>query len=162
MYQELAGLDKSEQGLTKVIDLISILSDKDPEEIKQIDASDLDVILEAIKWTSDSPSSEHKTEIVINETTYYLQRLSSMTLGQQVDLETNATNIEALHKFFAILYQPSDELYTIDAMLKRAELFAEKVMINDVYGAMVFFLNIAKKYESIIQACSMEEESLTK
>lgn len=150
MFQELSNLDKTDEGLTKVIELISILSDTDSEDVKNISAIDLEPILEAIKWSSQKPSDKHKTEITIDGEIYYLVKLSSLSIAENADLEAYSSDITQLHKFFAVLYRKNDEAYNVDSMLKRAELFQEKLSIDDVFGTLVFFLSIAKRYEEII------------
>lgn len=154
LYQEIAGLDHAE-GTTSEVELISILANKDPEDIKKIQASNLDSILEAIKWVANPPSNEFKTEIEISGVKYYLAKLSGLSTGEQIDLETYSEDINSIHKFFALLYREADEEYSVDIMLKRSEMFKEKLMIEDVFGTIVFFLSIAQSYEKIIQACSM-------
>lgn len=156
MFQELSNLDKSENGMTKIVDLISILADKDPEDVKNINASDLDSILAAIKWTGESPSNDHKTDFVIDEVPYYLMKLSDLSIGERIDLDSYSKDIMQLHKFFALLYRPVNEAlgvkeYSVDSMLLRSELFEKKLMIEDVYGTILFFFSIAKRYELITQ-----------
>lgn len=157
MFQEMANLDKTEEGLTKIVDLISILSDKDPEDIKKINSTDLDPILEAIKWSGEMPSDEYKTEIEINGVTYYLIKLSSASIAENVDLESYQGDITQLHKFFAVLYRPANEEYEVDKMNERAELFKEKLMISDVFGTLVFFLSIPQRYDEIIKVYSKKQ-----
>lgn len=157
MFQELSTLDKSEDGMTKIVDLISILADKDPEDVKNINASDLDSILAAIQWTSKTPSNEHKMDFVIDEVPYYLMKLSDLSIGERIDLDAYSKDIMQLHKFFALLYRPPSESlgvkeYSVESMLTRAELFEKKLMIEDVYGTIVFFFSIASRYEMTIQA----------
>lgn len=154
MYQELANLDKTDEGLIREVELVSILADKDPEDIKKINASDWDSILGALMWTTEAPKDEYKHEIEIDGITYYLVKLSSLSTGEQIDLESYSSDIQSLHKFFAMLYRPVNEDYDTDKMAVRSELFQERLMISDVYGTLIFFLSIAQKYEMIIQACS--------
>lgn len=156
MFQELSGLDNA-KGLTKVIDLISILSDNDPEEVKKINSTDLDPIIDAIQWTKEPPSDKHKNEIEIDGVAYYLIKLSGASIAENVDLEAYQADINNLHKFFAVLYRPANEEYDADKMNIRAGLFKDKLMIDDVFGTLVFFLSIAKKYDEIIKAYSQSQ-----
>lgn len=162
MFQELTNLDKTSDGLTKVIELISILSDTDSEEVKKISSIDLEPILEAIQWTSKSPRSEFKTEITIDGEVYYLVKLSDMSIAESADLDSYSSDITQLHKFFAVLYRKPTDTYDVDSMLKRAELFSEKLNIDDVYGTLVFFLNIAIRYEEIIKTYSQSQSTKKK
>lgn len=151
MFQELSNIDRS-SGMDRIVDLISILADKDPEDVKNINASDLDSILAAIKWTGESPSNEHKMDFVIDEVPYYLMKLSDLSIGERIDLDAYSKDIMQLHKFFALLYRPVNEVYSVDSMLLRSELFEKKLMIEDVYGTILFFFSIAKRYELITLA----------
>lgn len=151
MFQELSNIE-SENGLTKVVDLISILSDKDPEEIRQINSVDLAPILEAVKWTGEEPGNEHKIQIAINGVEYYLHKLSGLSLAEWIDLDNYANDVSNMHKFFAMLYRPAGDVYSVQSMLERAELFLDKLMIQDAYGSLLFFLSIAERYSQIILA----------
>lgn len=141
MFKELAGLDKTD-GEYNVIDFISVLSDQDPEDIKQIGSVNLPKILASVQWVFTLPNSEYKTEVEIDGVTYYLVKLNSLSLAQRADLD-EYVQFENLHKFFAVLYRPANDVYSVDSMLRRAELFDEKMNIEDVYGTLAFFLTIA-------------------
>ena len=148
-FQEMSLIDDKDK-LLKTIELISVLSDKDPEEIKQYNAIDLEKILNTIQWTNQSPTNEYKTHLVIEEKNYYLVKLSTLSLGEWVDLDTWCEDsINNLHKIFALLYREEGEGY--DANNLRSELFLDKLMIEDVYGTLIFFLAIASQYYLLIQ-----------
>ena len=150
-FQELNNLETFE-GLHKIIELISILSDKDVEDIREMSTDDLELILKQVEWTSVIPTSEYKTNIYIDDIDYYLVSLKSLTLGEWIDLDTWSENaIENMHKIFALLYRPSKEVYNTTDMNERAELFLDKLMIADVYGTLLFFLLIGNQYLSLIK-----------
>jgi hypothetical protein len=153
MFQELAQLETTD-GMTRVIDMISILSNTDPDEVAKINGSDLEPILDAITWSSKTPTDKFVTEFTIDGIEYYVQKLSSLSIAENVDLDAYSKDISKLHKFFALLYRPANEAYSVELTEARAELFLDKLMIADVYGTILFFLNIAKSYELIIQACT--------
>lgn len=159
MFQELSQLEKHE-GVHKVIELISILSDRDPDEIKTISTEDFKLIIPAILWTNVVPTSEYKTDIEIDGVNYYLQRLKGLSLGEWIDLDNWCEkSTENMHKIFALLYRPVGEEYNVDKMNARAELFKEKLMISDVYGTMIFFLIIGNQYLNLIKDYTTENQT---
>ena len=155
MFQELSLLEGD--GEQKAIELISILADKDPDEIKTISPEDFKLIIPAILWTNIVPTDEYKTDIEIDGITYYLQKLKSLSLGEWIDLDKWCENSTVnLHKIFALLYRPVDEEYDVAKMNARAELFLEKLMISDVYGTLLFFLIIGNQYLNLIKDYTKE------
>lgn len=158
MFQELSNLDKSEAGLTKIIDLVSILTDTDPEEIKKLNASVLEPIINAIQWTAESPKDEFKECLEIDGKQYWLIKLSSASVADNANLEAYKADITKLHKFFAVLYRedPNKET-TVEEIEARGELFKDKVMISDVFGTILFFLGIALTYDEIITHSSKNQ-----
>lgn len=156
-YQELAQLPSDQDNLSRIIDVVSIFSDVDSEEIRKISTSELSKIGEAIKWAVEIPSSEFKHIIKIDDEEYSLIEFKKMTVGEWIDVDSFLENsIMNMHKLMAILYRPlvtaiNDrtrfvEEYDVDKMNVRAELFKEKIMIGDVYGTLLFFCNIGKRF----------------
>lgn len=153
-YMELASISSEEDNLSRIIKFISILSDVDPEEIKKVPTSELSKIGEAIEWAGSLPSSEFKHIITIDGEQYGLiPSFSDLSVGEWIDLESYGENIlENMHIVMAILYRPlitalNDrarfiDKYDAESLLPRAELFKEKMNVNDVYGAMLFFSSI--------------------
>ena len=156
-FQELSRLDTFE-GHHKVIELVSILSNKDVEEIREISGENFETILEQVKWSSIVPSTEYKTEVTIDETTYYLIKLKSLTVGEWIDLDTWCENaIDNMHKIFAMLYRPLNEDSDIN---ERSELFLDKLMISDVYGTLLFFLIIGNQYLELTKDFTTEQPTM--
>lgn len=150
-FQELSNLDELE-GLNKIVELISILSDKDPEDIKKLDTEGFETLVSHIQWTGTMPSDEVKTQINILGQDYYLVKLSNLSLGEWIDLDSWCDNsIENLHKIFALLYRPVGEEYDSEKMETRSELFLDKLMIEDVYGTLLFFSIIGNQYQKFIK-----------
>lgn len=155
MFQELSLLEGD--GEQKAIELISILADKDPDEIKTISPEDFKLIIPAILWTNIVPTDEYKTDIEIDGVTYYLQKLKGLSLGEWIDLDKWCEkSTENLHKIFALLYRPVGEEYHVAKMNARAEIFLERLMISDVYGTLLFFLIIGNQYLNLIKDYTKE------
>jgi len=159
MFQELSQIESTD-GEQKAIELISILADRDPEEIKTISPEDFKLIIPAILWTNVVPNNEYKTDIEIDGVVYYLQKLKNLSLGEWIDLDNWCEkSVENMHKIFALLYRPVGEEYNTDKMNERAEMFKEKLMISDVYGTMIFFLIIGNQYLNLIKDYTTENQT---
>lgn len=138
--------------LLKSIEIISILSDVDPELIKNSSPESLDQILKNLEWTKQEPSTEYKVEIEIEDETYYLVRLRSLSNGEWADLDTwNEDRVNNIHKIMALLYRKKDEEYNTRVCAERAELFLDHMNYGDVYGTMLFFCLIAMKFSTHLE-----------
>jgi hypothetical protein len=163
-YQEIVALE----GAT-VIDIISILSDNDPEVIRMMDITSLNKIIDHLAWSNTIPDGVYRPIIQIDGQEYgAIPRLSDLTVGEWLDLEGYLTDTNVnMHKIFAILYRPlivayndKDRLieeYNTESLNRRAELFKEKALIGDVYGYLLFFSLIVKNSTKTIQDFFQEE-----
>lgn len=159
-FQELSNLDEL-NGLHKIVELVSILSNQDPEDIKKISSEDFESVLSLIQWTSTVPKDEYKTDIKIDGLDYYLVKLNNLSLGEWMDLDTWCDEaVSNMHKIFALLYRPLGEEYDSEKMEIRAELFLDKLMINDVYGTLLFFLNIGNQYLTFIKEYTTQKMTM--
>lgn len=149
-FQEMALIDPGVTSLNRVVEVFSILTDKDPAEIAALPVTTIKEIASMLSWTAEVPTPEFERAITIDNQVYaVIPRLDELTVGEWVDLENHATELmKNLHKFLAVLYRPvtaqtrtSYRVAPYDAveMLERAELFKERLMIGQVYGAAVFF-----------------------
>ena len=150
-FQELSNI-KTENGMNKIVDLISVLTDIDSEEIKTMSVEDFNLILPKIEWTSKQPTEEYKTNIVINDKEYFLVKLNTLSVGEWIDLDSWVKDsIANIHKIFALLYRPANEEYDTVKRVEREELFLDKMIISDVYGTLLFFLAIGNQYLNLIK-----------
>ena len=91
----------------------------------------------------------------------FIDSWKKMTYGEYVDLDTlfrRDDTLEYIHIIMAILYRPiisedkktkkyEIEKYDSDVMVKRAEIFKEKLDIKYFHGAQFFFTLFAMKYQ---------------
>lgn len=158
-YQEISNTD----GDDKLIDVVAILADEDPEEIRKIDADSLPVILNQIAWIKSLPEEgTFKPIIEIDGEKYgFINRLADLTVGEWIDLESwIGKSNENLHRIMSVLYRPlvsasNDNYRVIDKYVvseaqDRAKLFRSKVNLGDVYGAMLFFSLIESEFLRIM------------
>lgn len=129
-FQELANAKGD------MIEKLSILIDKDPEEIRKWDLPSLTKVSNMMAWTNQLPTLETwKKEIVIDGVSYtFRDKLSSLSGGEWLDIELYLQDsVNNLHKIMALFYKGD------------AELFKEKMNVLDCYGAMLFFSTIGKE-----------------
>ena len=153
-YQEICSIE-SDDNVRRWVEIISILSNSDPEKVKLMNPVKFAQAVEHLSFILTLPSDRiFKDEIVIDGVTYkFKERLESLTVGEWLDLEAyiDDTN-HNIHKTFAVLY--SDGTDNID---KRSKVFKEKMMIGDVYAALVFFSLIGKESIQTIKDYLMSE-----
>lgn len=162
-FKELCAIqdNKDVGGLSEVVELISCLSNKDPEEIRSWPSESLHNILPVISWIDKKPSDEYKTNVCINGVNYCLVKFKSLTLGEWIDLDNYIQDsIGNIHKIFAILYRPKNEIYDYSKVEERENLFLEKMSISDVYGTLIFFLTIGNQYLKFIQDYMIEKTQM--
>lgn len=159
-FQEINSLENDKN---KPLEIISILIDQDIEDLRRYDLKSLNSILKAISWSNELPKEETwKKVIEIDGEEYaFINKLSDLSLGEWIDLETYIDKpIDNLHKIAGLFYRPvlhkykdsyiTEEYDTVTSEI-RAELFKEKMNIGDMYGAMVFFWHIEKECIKTIQ-----------
>lgn len=142
----------------KMVKQVSILTDEDESLIYELPATSLSQINQELKGFQTEPTNKFKNIIEIDGKRYGFQKdLNTLTLGEWIDLESFVTSspIDNLHKITAILYRPvieeGDEFfsYKIKAykdinLNETANLFKEKVSVEDVYGIVVFFFSFVQ------------------
>jgi hypothetical protein len=150
-FQEIAKEDRESKNYA--LNVISIILDKDPEEIRKYHPLSADKIMKHLEWAMKSPPEDsYKQEIEIDGITYRLvENLNRLSGGEWWDMEEYLSDFESnVHSIFSILYRPRGE-YTFDKRKETANIFLEKAMIGDMYGSLVFFSNVGKKSMLTIQ-----------
>ena len=122
-----------------------------------------------MSWVEHLPNENKQKDVInIDGIEYGLIKFSDMTGGEWVDMEGYLEDsIVNLHKIVALFYRPilttlNDgslilEDYDTKTANARAELFKEKLNVEDVYGVVVFFCNIANRSIATIQVYFLEE-----
>ena len=160
---------QTESELTRLIEQISILSDTDPEEIRQMSPADFNTLTAELFFLSEDLKPEVKLKFELDGKKYGLiPDFNSITTGEFVDAENwKADPITNIHLLCAMLYRPiiseDDDNYEIEphtskGFLRRAELFLKKLPITVPYGAVLFFSTLGIQFTEII-ADYLEEES---
>lgn len=170
-FQELTSLETKD--FEKTLDIISILTNEDPETIRQFDVPTLTEILSNLIWTNTMPDdAKYKPLLFYKEKEFgIISRLSDLTVGEWIDLENYLESpIDNIHFIMSILYRPlitafNDrdrliEKYDSDVMIRQAEEFLDNIKITDVYGALIFFSLIAKECMNVIADYLEEDHQL--
>tara|TARA_R110000751_G_scaffold5013_1_gene23676 strand:+ start:235 stop:879 length:645 start_codon:yes stop_codon:yes gene_type:complete len=121
--------------------------------------------------TNTMPNNELSRVVEIDDIEYgIIPDFDELSLGEFVDLDNYLQdNYNNLSKIFAVLYRPvikrdgnsyNIEPYSLKNITDRRELFNNRLSIDTVYGALVFFCNIGSKHiESTLS--SLEEERMS-
>jgi hypothetical protein len=162
-YQEIAQLD-IEDSNKKMIEIISIITNEDPEIIKKMDVASLSAVLECLEWTNKSPDDAvYKPIIKVGDNEYgFINNLTDLTVGEWIDLEHYIADIpQYLDKIIATLYRPlitavNDKYRILEPYdSNKVEMIANEIKdvikITEVYGVVVFFWNTVNASLPIIQ-----------
>ena len=167
-WQELNSV-QSDSELTVLIERISILLDKDPEEIRQLDIKSFNKLTEQLSWLGSDLPNKINLKIEIEGKKYgMIPDLNFISTGEFVDIENWKNNsIENIHLIAAVLWRPiisedGDE-YLIskhkpEGFMKRADLFLNHLKITEIWGAILFFSTIGMEFIEIMQDYLVEEE----
>jgi hypothetical protein len=123
---------------------------------------------------STTPNNELSRVVEIDGVEFgIIPDFDELSLGEFVDLDNylqnNWLNID---KIFAVLYRPviarddnkyDIEPYSLKGIKKRRDLFNDKLSIDTVYGALVFFCDIGRIHiESMRLSLEMESQNKVK
>lgn len=151
-FQDLSVLNRDSKDYS--ISTLSILIDTQPEDIRKFDPQSLSKILRHLEWAMKYPRDDYyKQEIEVDGKTYtMIENLNEFTGGQWWDMEEYLNNYnDNLHYLLAMIYRPLGEEYDSEKCKARGELFADKVMIGEVYGSLLFFSIVEKRSIITIQ-----------
>ena len=172
-YQEIVNVD-AETEISKAVQLVSILSDKDSEEIRKAPLGDFYKWMENIKFISTSPDADFNKTFELDGVRYgMIPDLNYISTGEWLDCENwKEKAIDNLHMYAALLFRPvtryvDDTDYDIEehktnGFERRANLFRENVSINKVYGAQVFFSLFGLEFLQILGDSLMNQEKKMK
>lgn len=130
-----------------------------------------EVYVELEPLTKELPSNHIKNVIEIDNIEYgIIPDFDVLTLGEFADLDNYLQDAYAnLDRIFAVLYRPVTkrkgdkyliEEYTLKDIADRRKIFADKMSIDTVIGALVFFCSIGRKFiESTLSSLEMEKQN---
>ena len=143
-FQEINSIDNDNKN--KSLEIISILTDRDVEEIRTYDMQSLNRIVEALGWCNELPEEkEFSKTLTVNGIEYTMVKMSSFSVGEWIDLEGYFENpIDNIHRILGVFFRDNDLPYDTESADKRAEIFRTNVNVGQVYGTVVFFCNIER------------------
>ena len=148
-YQEICSVDADSE-VEKKVQIISILTDMDSDDIRRTNLKELFSMIEDAKFISTSPNADMNYKFELDGKKYGLiNDFNYISAGEWLDAENwKNDTIGNMHLYAAMLYRPilseDGDSYKIenhqpDGFIRRAELFKDKLGINKVHGAQVFF-----------------------
>jgi hypothetical protein len=166
-YQEMMLLE-NENEITKFIECISIALDCDPQDIRNMPYSEYSNLQQKMAFISKEPESVVVNIIEIDGVEYGLEPdMKLITTGVFIDAEQFKQDpIVNLHNTLALIYRPitkkEGDTYQIEShkaqgFERRADLFKDKVSIEVVLGATLFFSILGMEL-SILSLESFTEE----
>ena len=130
-----------------------------------------EVYIELEPLTKEMPSNELKRIIEIDNIEYGFVDFDDLTLGEFADLDNYLQDAyDNMDSIFSVLYRPVTkrkgdkyfiEDYTLKDIAERREIFSNKMSIDTVIGALVFFCNIGRKFiESTVLSLERRTQEL--
>ena len=130
-----------------------------------------EVYIELEPLTKEMPSNELKRVIEIDNIEYGFVDFDDLTLGEFADLDNYLQDAyDNMDSIFSVLYRPVTkrkgdkyfiEDYTLKDIAERREIFSNKMSIDTVIGALVFFCNIGRKFiESTVLSLERKTQEL--
>lgn len=157
-YIELRELENSSLDyLDKMLEVISIVTDTDIDELEELSFTDVTKLERELYWLRSEPSKNIEPKKYIGWNWYFYKGLDSLTLGEFIDLnhffsDNFVTNLPTI---CAILYRKQKKNEWGELMIEpydydpkqRAEHFLE-IPITEVYGIIPSFLDYKENFEN--------------
>ena len=161
-YQEIVNVE-GESELQKVVNIISILSDTDIDQIRRAPLHQFYEWSDAIKFIQTPPDADFNRTFFIDSVEYgFIPDLNYVSTGEWLDCENWKNDpINNMHLFAALLFRPitnrTESDYEIEehqtkGFIDRAALFSHRLSVSKVYGAQIFFLIFAVEFMEISAA----------
>jgi hypothetical protein len=148
-YQELTSI-QTDNEVSLFIERLSILTDRDPAEIRALGLREFQNFQKQLAFLSQEVGSEVVLKFELDGVKYgMIPDLNFITAGEWIDAENwKSEPIDNLHLYAALIFRPivkevGDDYYIEEhkshGFVKRSELFREKLSIEIVNGAVLFF-----------------------
>lgn len=153
------------EGLTDIRDVISIMSNKPMEEVNLLPVDFVESIMARLVFLNKTPDYTNTNEIEIDGTVYRINVLEKLKFGEYVDVNT-AIQSDKLNygAFLGILCRINGEEYNDDFIAnkldERIEMFNNQP-ITKILPIIGFFLDLYRTSGSYSQHCLMEVKQAT-
>jgi hypothetical protein len=159
-YQEMMMVETDTE-ISKFIECVSIALDIDPQEIRDMPYKDYSTLQQKMSFISQEPLKDIQTIIELDGIRYGLEPdMSLITTGVFIDAEQfKQQPIENLHNTLALIYRPITkeigDTYEIEphkaqGFEKRGNLFRDKLSIEVVLGATLFFSLLGMELSTLL------------
>ena len=148
-YQEIMSIQTTNK-ISKFIESLSIILDCDPQVIRDMNMKQYNELVSDFQFLSKQPESHIDKIIEVDGKRYGLMPdMTLMDAGTFIDADQfKEEPIVNLHYLTALVYRPvvkedgddyEIEKHKAEGFEKRANLFKEKVSVESVMGAVLFF-----------------------
>ena len=93
----------------------------------------------------------------------FIPNLEDMTFGEYVDLDSNISDFQEMHKAMAVLYRPIEKKfkgqYTIKPYEAKEADFMKAMPMDIVFGSMIFFYHLGSDLSKVMMDYLQQEEN---
>jgi len=93
----------------------------------------------------------------------FIPNLEDMTFGEYVDLDSNISDFQEIHKAMAVLYRPIEKKfkgqYTIEPYEAKEADFMKAMPMDVVFGSMIFFYHLGSDLSKVMMDYLQQEEN---
>lgn len=170
-YQELLAIE-SDNAVDLAVQKISIITDTDSQEVRNIPLQDFYDVIEQIKFLNEPIDVEFRKTFEFKGRKFgFIPDMNFITTGEWMDADSWKNDSNAnLHNYAAMLWRPITfewsggykiEEHTFEGFSQRAEMFKE-LPITYLQGGLVFFLTFSTSYLASIISSSQQNPQAKK
>lgn len=165
-FQKICKLNTTNK-LNYYVQLLNIFTEIDEKILINLKANQFKEIIKELDFIFNEKLEDvFVNNFKIGEDKYVLKDFNTLTLGEQVSLETlieKNDNIQNAHYFFAILFKKNnEEELNFDELEDRANSIKENLSITQINKVLIFFFNCVKTYISNMKNFLEYKEQKTK
>lgn len=162
-FQQIMRLYESSENKPDIIDLISIITDKDKEIIKQLPMDFIDKIMVRLLFLNEPIKCNDSNKITIDGEEYIINHMEQLKFMEYVDVNTLLDNDKLNYAgILSILCRKKGEIYNDDyinnVLPSRLEMY-EKQPVTNIIPLIGFFLLLSNSFEARLQSYLMEGKS---
>lgn len=159
-FQQIMRLYESSENKPDIIDLISIITVKDKEIIKQLPMDFIDKIMVRLLFLNEPIKCNDSNKITIDGEEYLINHMEQLKFMEYVDVNTLLDHDKLNYAgILSILCRKKDEEYNDDyinnILPKRLEMF-ENQPVTNIMPLIGFFLLLSNSFETHLQSCLTE------
>lgn len=162
-FQDIIRLYEATDNKPDIIDLISIITNKDKEIIKQLPMDFIDKIMVRLMFLNEPIKTDNSNKITIDGEEYIINHMEQLKFMEYVDVNTLLDNDKLNYAgILSILCRKKGEIYNDDyinnVLPSRLEMY-EKQPVTNIMPLIGFFLLLSNSFETRLQLFLMEGKS---